>query len=399
MLNLLEGIKVVDFTSVVLGPYATQFLGDFGAQVTKVEPLEGDGFRAVRPGPSADIGAGFANFNRNKRSIALDLKHPAGQDVLAQLVKEADVVVHNMRGMSALALGISYAQMKQIKPDIVHCWSPGFASHGPDANSPAYDDIIQARSGIAALNADADDAPQFFRSIVCDKVVGLHLALAIAAALVHRLRTGEGQSIEVPMLETMTSFMMAEHLAGHTMVPSQGKMGYQRLMSANRRPFKTADGYMAIMPYSTKQWVRFLTLVEESELAAAGWIRDGAARSHRIDELYELIARIAPNRTNEQWQEALARNDVPYAVVNSMQEVFADEQLEASGILRTMEDAELGSLRYLQPAFFSDDAQSIEPRRAPHLGEHGREVLAELGLGSAEIQRLITDRVVGDCGA
>ena len=396
MLKLLEGIKVVDFTTVVLGPYATQFLGDFGAQVTKVEPLEGEGFRAMRPGPSADIGAGFANFNRNKRSMALDLKQPAGQDVLARLVKDADVVVHNMRGMSARALGISYEQIKLIKPDIVHCWSPGFASHGPDANSPAYDDIIQARSGIAALNADADDAPQFLRSIVCDKVVGLHLALAIAAALVHRLRTGEGQSIEVPMLETMTSFMMAEHLAGHTMVPAQGEIGYQRLMSPNRRPFKTADGYMAIMPYNTKQWVRFLTLVEEDQLAASDWIRDGAARSHRIDELYELIARVAPSRTNDQWLDALRSYDVPCAVVNSLQEIFADDQLAASGILQTIDDAELGSLRYLQPGFFSDSAQSVAPRRAPHLGEHGREILAELGVAEADIQRLIADRVVGD---
>ena len=396
MLKLLEGIKVADFTTVVLGPYATQFLGDFGAQVTKVEPLEGDGFRAVRPGPSADIGAGFANFNRNKRSMALDLKQPAGQDVLARLVKDADVVVHNMRGMSARALGISYEQIKLIKSDIVHCWSPGFASHGPDANSPAYDDIIQARSGIAALNADADDAPQFLRSIVCDKVVGLHLALAIAAALVHRLRTGEGQSIEVPMLETMTSFMMAEHLAGHSMVPAQGEIGYQRLMSTNRRPFKTADGYIAIMPYSTKQWVRFLTLVEEDQLAASDWIRDGAVRSHRNDELYELIARVAPSRTNDQWLEALRSYDVPCAVVNSLQEIFADDQLAASGILQTMDDAELGRLRYLQPGFFSDAAQPVAPRRAPHLGEHGREILAELGVAEADIQRLIADRVVGD---
>jgi len=234
------------------------------------------------------------------------------------------------------------------------------------------------------------------RSIVCDKVVGLHLALAIAAALVHRLRTGEGQSIEVPMLETMTSFMMAEHLAGHTMVPAQGEIGYQRLMSPNRRPFKTADGYMAIMPYNTKQWVRFLTLVEEDQLAASDWIRDGAARSHRIDELYELIARVAPSRTNDQWLDALKSYDVPCAVVNSLQEIFADDQLAASGILQTMDDAELGSLRYLQPGFFSDAAQPVAPRRAPHLGEHGREILAELGVAEADIQRLIADRVVGD---
>ena len=158
MLNLLEGIKVVDFTTIVLGPYASQFLGDFGADVIKVEPLEGDGFRAVRPGPSADIGAGFANFNRNKRSIAIDLKHTSGKDLVTRLVAHADVVVHNMRGTSAVALGIAHEQLQLIKPNLVYCWSPGFGSDGPDANSPAYDDIIQARSGLAALNADTNGA-------------------------------------------------------------------------------------------------------------------------------------------------------------------------------------------------------------------------------------------------
>jgi len=194
----------------------------------------------------------------------------------------------------------------------------------------------------------------------------------------------------------MTSFMMAEHLAGHTMVPAQGEIGYQRLMSVNRRPFKTADGYMAIMPYSTKQWVRFLGLVGEDQLAASDWIRDGAARSHRIDELYELIARVAPSRTNEQWLDVLGRNDVPCAVVNSVQGIFDDAQLAATGILQTMDDEALGSLRYLQPGFFSDGAQPISPRRAPHLGEHGREILAELGVAEVDIQRLIADGVVGD---
>lgn len=394
MLKLLEGIKVLDFTTIVLGPYATQFLGDFGGEVIKVEPPEGDGFRSVRPGPSEDIGAGFANFNRNKRSITLDLKKPAGQQVLQRLVADADVVVHNMRGKSAQALGISYAQLKPIKPDLIYCWSPGFASHGPDANSPAYDDIIQARSGIAALNADADGAPQFLRSVICDKVVGLHLALAVAAALVKRLRTGEGQSIEVPMLETMTSFLMAEHLAGHTMVPTEGDLGYERLMSANRRPYKTADGYMAIMPYSTKHWIRFLQLVDETALAEADWVRDGAARSAHIDELYQLIARVASNKTNAQWLQALLHIDVPCAVVNSLENIFDDQQLKASGILQTMEDKTLGELRYLQPAFFAEQSALASPKPPPHLGEHSAEVLAGLGMSEAEIQTLIDDQII-----
>ena len=396
MLNLLEGIKVVDFTTVVLGPYASQFLGDFGADVIKVEPLDGDGFRAVRPGPSTDIGAGFANFNRNKRSIAIDLKQAAGQKILSQLVEDADVVIHNMRGLSALALGIAYEQLRLFKPDLVYCWSPGFASHGPDANSPAYDDIIQARSGMAALNADADGAPQFVRSVLCDKVVGLHLAMSVSAALVHRERTGEGQSIEVPMLETMAGFILAEHLAGRTMTPSQGDIGYRRLMSNHRRPFETADGYMAIMPYSTKQWIRFLELVGETSLAGEAWVSNGAERSNRIDELYELIAQVAVRRTTAQWLEELGRIDVPCAVVNELSQVLADPQLSKTGLLGTFDNHDVGDLHYLKPAFLSDEGIGAKPRRAPHLGEHSRDILGQLGLTDSEIQRLIDQRVIGE---
>jgi crotonobetainyl-CoA:carnitine CoA-transferase CaiB-like acyl-CoA transferase len=290
-----------------------------------------------------------------------------------------------MRGMSAQTLGISYQQLKQIKPDLVYCWSPGFASIGPDAESPAYDDIIQARSGMAALNSDSSGAPQFFPSIVCDKVVGLHLALAVASALVHKLRTGEGQNIEVPMLETMTSFLMAEHLAGHTMVPSQGDMGYQRLMSSNRRPFQTKDGYMAIMPYSTRHWIRFLILVEEGELAEAAWVNDASARSDRIDELYELIARVAPTKTNDQWMLALGELDVPCAEVNSLSNLFADPQLSASEVFQRMPDQGLGPMQYLRPGFFNEQGSDWSPQRAPGLGEHSAEILGELGLSQTEI--------------
>ncbi len=395
MLNLLQGIKVVDFTTVVLGPYATQFLGDFGAEVIKVEPPEGDGFRSVRPGPSPDVGAGFANFNRNKRSLVLDLKQPGGQEILAKLVAQADVVVHNMRAKSAAALGIDYAQLKGIKPDLVYCWSPGFASLGPDADSPAYDDIIQARSGMAALNADASGAPQFFRSILCDKVVGLHLAMAITSALVHKLRTGQGQSIEVPMLETMTSFLLAEHLAGHTMDPPQGELGYQRLMSAHRRPFRTRDGFMAIMPYSTRQWVRFLELVQADELATAAWVNDAAARSDRIDELYELIARVAPDKTNEQWLSQLQERDIPCAPVNALADVFADAQLQASGVLQKLSDQGLGTMQYLRPSFYAEQESDSEPRRAPQLGEHSLAVLQELGLSAVESKVAVDSGIVG----
>ena len=242
MFDLLNGLKVVDLTTVVLGPYATQLLADFGADVTKLEPLAGDGFRAVRPGRHAELGVGFMNFNRNKRAIAVDLKQLEGREILYRLVAEADVFVHNMRGKAVAQLGIDYATLAALNSRLVYCSGVGFASGGPDADSPAYDDIIQARSGLAALNEDAEGAPQFVRTIACDKIVGLHLALAITAGVIKQQREGQGTAIEVPMLESMAAFLMAEHLAGHTLVPAEGDLGYERLVSGNRKPYKTLDG-------------------------------------------------------------------------------------------------------------------------------------------------------------
>ncbi len=386
MLSLLQGIKVVDFTTVVLGPYATQFLGDFGAQVTKIESLEGDTFRAIRPGRKDDVGAGFMAFNRSKRSLALNLKHSDSAAVIKRLVADADVVVHNMRARSAEGLGIGYERLASIKPDLVYCYSPGFASHGPDADLPAYDDVIQARSGLAALNADCSGAPQFLRTVACDKVVGMHLALAIVAALVHRLRTGEGQALEVPMLEAMSSFTMAEHLGGRSFSPPLGELGYERLMSAERKPYSTKDGFMAIMPYTSRHWSRFFTLIGKSELAGADWVMDGAQRSRRINELYALIAEAAPTKSNAQWLEVLKVQDIPCAAVNSLDDVLRDPQLQASGLLQSFNDVTPADSHYLQPAFFSQQQQAEPATPAPGLGEHSVEILAELGFSPAEIE-------------
>ena len=292
MFDLLNGLKVVDLTTVVLGPYATQLLADFGADVTKLEPLAGDGFRAVRPGRHAELGVGFMNFNRNKRAIAVDLKQSEGREILYRLVAEADVFVHNMRGKAAAQLGIDYATLASLNSRLVYCSGVGFASGGPDADSPAYDDIIQARSGLAALNEDAEGAPQFVRTIACDKIVGLHLALAITAGVIKQQREGQGTAIEVPMLESMAAFLMAEHLAGHTLVPAEGDLGYERLFSGNRKPYKTLDGYISVLPYSTKQWVNFLELIGRRGFGAAAVASRPAQRSLRIDELYSLLAEV-----------------------------------------------------------------------------------------------------------
>ena len=373
MFNLLEGVRIIDLTTIVLGPYATQLLADFGAEVIKVESEQGDVFRAVRPGRCDDIGTGFMNFNRNKRSIILDLKSEAGKADLRQLVTHADVLVHNMRPNSAERLGASYEALVESNPSLVYCYSPGFGERGADRDLPAYDDIIQARSGLAALNADASGAPQFVRTIACDKVVGLHLALAIQAGLIQKNRTKKGVCIEVPMLETMASFVLAEHLSGHTLIPEEGALGYDRLMSENRKPYRTLDSYLAILPYSTKHWIRFFELCGEPDWAKADRVVDPVLRSQNIDALYAKLAEVARTKTTYEWQQLLLAADIPHATVSSLSDLLTDPHLTGAGMYNTYDDHRLGEIREVRSPFEVDGKLDYEVkanRPAPNLGEH-----------------------------
>ena len=395
MFDLLHGLKVVDLTTVVLGPYATQLLADFGADVVKVEPLTGDGFRAVRPGRHAELGVGFMNFNRNKRALALDLKKPQGKEILDRLIADADVFVHNMRGKAAAQLGLDYESMAAVNPRLVYCSGVGFASDGPDANAPAYDDIIQARSGLAALNKDAKGAPQFVRTVACDKVVGLHLALAISAGVIKQQRQNQGSAIEVPMLESMAAFLMSEHLAGHTLIPAEGELGYERLFSANRKPFQTTDGYIAVMPYTSKQWVSFLQLIGRDDLSQAGWVIDGAQRSERIDELYGLVGEVIQSHDTAHWLALLGQHDIPCAQVNDLKDLVDDPQLQSSRWLQNHSDPELGDYLSLASPFRIRGETAAESTRAPKIGEHSVAVLTQLGYDNVQVQGFIDSGVVG----
>ncbi len=380
MFKLLSGIRVIDLTTVVLGPYATQIIADLGADVIKIEPPEGDVFRAARPGRLDDVGAGFQNFNRNKRSVVVDLKSDEGQGHLMDLVREADVVVHNMRLSSAVNLGADYAKLRAVNNQLIYCFSPGFGSTGPDADAPAYDDIIQARSGLAALNADANGAPQFVRTIACDKVVGLHLAIAMLSGIAYRERHQTGVCIETPMLEAMTSFLMAEHLAGHSFTPPEGDLGYARLMTKHRKPHKTLDGYVAILPYSTRHWVRFFNACANAPLAQDKRVTDPILRSQHIDWLYQQISMLAATKTTAEWLHLMSEEDIPCAPINSLDDLFADDHLQAVDLFQKLNSDKLGSICQIRSPFIVNGETFDGPQpntAAPTLGEHTTDVLSQ----------------------
>ena len=395
MFDLLHGLKVIDLSTIALGPYATQLLGDLGADVIKVESPAGDVFRAVRPGRRDDLGVAFLNYNRNKRSLALDLQQPEGQAILKRLAGRADVFVHNMRASSAAKLGASYEVLAEANPKIVYCYSPGFGERGSSRDDPAYDDIIQARSGLAALNADASGEPKFVRTIACDKIVGLHLALAVVSGVAQQQRTGRGVYIEVPMLESMASFLLTEHLAGHTLVPAEGELGYDRLMTANRKPHRTKDGYAVILPYSTKHWVRFFEICDLPDWATAEKVVNPVQRSIHIDELYGKISELAVTRTTKEWLSALGAQDIPCSDVSTLEDLATDPHLLEAQLFNRISDPRIGELLEVRSPFQVDGEIGGSPNRvAPGLGEHTEEILRDLGYGGESIDQFRQNGVI-----
>lgn len=395
MYELLKGIRVLDLTTTYLGPYATQFLGDLGADVIKIEPPGGEVGRSPRPGRSPGMGAGFLNTNRNKRSLVLDLRKPAAREVILRLAKSADAFVHNMRPQAAAKLGVAYSEIRAANPKIVYCFSPGFDQDGPMAAQPAYDDIIQAISGLSHLNRDSSGVPRFLPTIICDKVVGVHLAFAVAAGLAHMLKTGEGCEIEVPMFETMVSFLLVEHLSGHTFRPPIASLGYERMLAPNRRPYRTRDGTMAIMPYTTQQWMRFLECIGRSDLMSQDWVSDPVRRSANVDRLYQIIADSAPLRTNAEWAIVLKNADIPCGPVNCFEDLLAHPQLESVKMLQPVEHPSEGPLTSVRSPLKVKDFAQIPDRPAPGVGDGGISALREAGFTPAEIEKLIAGKAIG----
>ncbi|MFU2007366.1 CaiB/BaiF CoA transferase family protein [Bordetella hinzii] len=344
MAGPLQGVRVVDMTSVAMGPYATQILGDMGAEVIKVEAPQGDVFRSSAPAAHAGMGPAYLNLNRNKFSVTLDAKAPADRERLLALIAGADVFVSNVRAAALARLGLDAATLCARHPRLIHCSAVGFGQDGPYAAQPAFDDIIQAMSGLADLQGRNSGAPAYVNTILADKVAGLTLAYAIPMALYERERSGQGQAIEVPMFETMVSFTLAEHLSGHSFVPPRGPMGYSRVLSPQRRPYRTRDGYLALLPYTDAQWRRFFALAQRPELAEDARYVDAAARARNVDALYQDLADIVAGRDTEAWLALLAGADIPHSRVNTPQALFDDPHLRVTGFFRQVEHPTEGRL-------------------------------------------------------
>jgi crotonobetainyl-CoA:carnitine CoA-transferase CaiB-like acyl-CoA transferase len=373
----LDGVRVVDLTTVVSGPYGTLLLADFGADVVKVEAPDGDLARDLGPRVNAGMAAVFLSCNRGKRSVVLDLKSAAGRAQLRELADAADVVVHNMRRDAAVRCGADPATLTAGHPELVHCAIVGFGEHGPYADLPAYDDTVQAVSGIAGAQEWMTGAPTYAANAVADKVAGLTAAFAIAAALRKREVDGTGAVIEVPMAELLASFGLVEHLWGRTFVPPRGEARYPRISSPVRRPFPTADGYLAAVVYSDRDWARFFAMIGQPELADDPRYATLNDRTERLEELYELVAGHLARDTTAVWFARFTDAGIPSVPYNRVDDLFDDPHFRAVGLLEEVEHPTEGRVLQVPTPIVLDGARTANPRPAPRLGADTDDVFRE----------------------
>jgi formyl-CoA transferase len=390
----LAGVRILDLTSVVLGPLATQMLGDYGAEIIKVENLAGDMTRtsgvSLHPGMSSI----FLAINRNKRSIAVDLKSAEGKEVLRRLISGADALVHNMRVAAIERLGFGYAAVAELRPDIVYCAATGFGQDGPDRDKPAFDDIIQAACGLASLNGIGSEQPHYAPTLVADKATGMALANAVLAALFYRERSGRGQYVEVPMFETMVAFLLAEHLGGLSFDPAPGKAGYARLLTGGRRPAPTKDGYIAILPYTDDHWTAFFNSVGRADLAQKYGGGDRQSRNANVVEMYRDMMEATRQRSTAEWVEICAALDIPATPIYAIDDLPQHPHLKAVGLFQLAEHPSEGRIRYVNPPTRFAASPAAVRLPAPLLGQHTQEILREAGYDDEKIADLAARGIV-----
>ena len=390
----LDGVRVVDLTTVLMGPMACRMLGDHGADVIRVESLDGDSTRNGLPARSAGMSGFSLNIQRNKRSLALDLKSAAGKTAMQRLLASSDVLVTNMRAAALERLGLGADALRSQHPQLICCRANGYGSGGPYRDKAAYDDAIQAASGLSNLIGRISGEPGFVPAVIADKVTGLHVVEAVLAALFHRERTGEAQVIEVPMFETMVAFNLVEHYRGAVFEPPEGPFGYDRLLTPHRRPYPTADGWVCLLPYSDAQYRAFFAFVDRPELADDPRFADHNSRIAHIDDLYALFGELSVRRTTDEWMRYCDEHSIPAARVMDLADLDADPQLAAVGLVSISEHPTEGAYRYVaDPVVYSATPTRLR-RHAPLLGEHAVEILHELGYDAHEIDAMRNNGVI-----
>jgi crotonobetainyl-CoA:carnitine CoA-transferase CaiB-like acyl-CoA transferase len=389
----LAGIRILDMTTVMLGPYATQMLGDYGADIVKIESPAGDTTRATGPAMEAGMAATFLGANRSKRSIVLDLKLTQAREALMVLIDTADVLVYSMRPQKMTALGLAPEVLRARNPKLVVVAVHGFAEDGPYAGRPAYDDIIQGLCGLASLSELQGREPAYLPTVVCDKACALYATQAILIALVARAQQGHGSYVEMPMFEAMVNFTLVEHFYGQHFRPPLADAGYSRMLTVWRRPYRTTDGYICIVPYSDQHWRRFFAEAGRSALLDDERFQGIAARTRNIDALYAELASCVALRTTSDWQTTCERLDIPVAPYNRLADLERDPQLAQTAFFTTLVDPAMGDI--VTPAApLKFNGLAAQPTLPPRLGQHTLEILQQSGMTRLQIEKLLASGAV-----
>lgn len=386
----LDGIRVLDLTSVVMGPYATSLLADYGADVIKIEPPDGDIMRKSGPMRNSGMGHFFLSLGRNKRSVVLNLKHPDGRAVLLRMVGQSDVLVYNIRPQAMQRLGLDYEVLREINPRLIYAGAYGFSQKGPYAARPAYDDLIQGMCGIPWLAQQAGaERPRYAPMVLADRMAGLQLCTAITSALVFRERTGRGQRLDVPMFEGILSVVLGEHLAGHQFDPPLGEAGYQRSLAHDRRPYETSDGHICVLVYNDKHWRNFFTAIGQPEILDQDPRFAGQNdRLANIDHVYGYLSEILKTRSTDEWLRLFEGADIPAARMYSVEDILADEHVRATGFVKKTAHPSEGDIYVTAiPTEWSESTPECRSH-APRLGEQTSAVLREFGYSEEQIAGL-----------